>query len=217
MTTTNNGQSAPFEERPPNEEQPVRNQHNPGTAKVADDPFDIEALRAAPPETFAVEKVLSVPVRKPSLREFFRVHPSLDFVLDCYVFEREQGFERQSWWVAPSLRDELMQDIKLVRLFTCITKRGVVFLWPARLPGADGGGNRWYETGLEAADIAKTAWVRMVASKDLGGYEILKALGDLGDPTWPDRSLRELIEIGFKGRVIDRPDHDVIRELQGAL
>jgi hypothetical protein len=195
--------------------QPVCERHNPA---VPSDPFDIEALRAAPPEGLAVEKVLiSVPVRKPTKREFFRVHPGTDYVLDCFILEREQGFEKQSWWVAPGLREELMSELKLVRLFACLTRHNVPLLWPLRLPTPDGGGNPWAQSALKIAEVAKTTWVRMEASKVAGSYELHVAASNLGNPIWPDKTLRQLIEIAFAHRVIDSADHDVIKELNGAL
>jgi hypothetical protein len=39
----------------------------------------------------------------------------------------------------------------------------------------------------------------------------------LGTPQWPDKTLRDLIEIAFRYNLIDREDHPVIRELAGEL
>jgi hypothetical protein len=231
--TTNNGQTPPSTEAPPeaapacwkcgepasaldpHNSQPVCEQHNPAAAPS--DPYDVEALRAAPPEDVATQTIPTVSIRKPKEREFFRCHPSLDYRLDCQIFERQHGVERQSWWVAPGIRPDLAGDLKTIRLFTCMNRTGDIVLWPCRLPSDIGGGNMWYSSALEAAEIAMSAWIRMRPKFSAGGYEVLKAIGDLGEPEWPDKPLKELISIGFKGRTIDRPDHDVIMELRGAL
>ena len=44
-----------------------------------------------------------------------------------------------------------------------------------------------------------------------------RAKGDLGEPQWPDKSFRDLLEIAFRCNLIDRPDHPVISELAGEL
>jgi hypothetical protein len=120
--------------------------------------------------------------------------------------------------VLPEVQDLVVHELRRVRLFTAISKRGTTFLWPAKLPREDNdAGRRWAETALQAAEQAKNLWVKMHGSRDLGGYEIFRAKGDLGEPQWPSRSFRDLIEIAFRDRLIDRADHPVIRELNGEL
>jgi hypothetical protein len=41
------------------------------------------------------------------------------------------------------------------------------------------------------------------------------ARGDLGEPQWPDKSFRDLLATAFGDYLIDREDHEVIRELNG--
>ena len=105
-----------------------------------------------------------------------------------------------------------------MRLFTAINKRGTVFLWPIKLPNDDNDRiRRIADTALQCAEQAKTLWVKMHWDRDLGGYEMQRAKGDLGEPQWPDKSFRDLLEIAFRHHLIDRPDHPVIRELAGEI
>jgi hypothetical protein len=182
------------------------------------DPFDPETLRIGSLADVDVERVLTaVPVRRPNRTEFFRVHP--ESVTDTLVLEREDGLDRETYLVQRDVQDLVAHELRRVRLFTCINKRGTVFLWPAKLPRVDSNdsGRRWAETALLIADQAKTLWVKMLGNRDLGGYEMFRAKGDLGEPQWPDKTFRDLIEIAFRGRLIDREDHPVIRELAGEL
>ncbi len=55
----------------------------------------------------------------------------------------------------------------------------------------------------------------MAGDKDLGAYSLYKAKGELGEPQWPNETYRELIELAFKGLVVDSMEHSVIRELDG--
>ena len=125
--------------------------------------------------------------------------------LDWAVLERDDELDHETYWVTQEFRGELKTKLKPVRVFTCINKRGTVFLWTAKLPSPDSAiGRRWAESALEIAEYAKTCWVKMAGKKDLGAYGMFKARGNLGEPDWPDKSLSELLRLAFKGdRLID--------------
>src|ERR1700719_4642970 len=120
-----------------------------GSEMAAPDAFDPAVLRIS--QDFiglaGVEKVLSVvPVRRPKRQEFVRVHPGEDYRLVTAVVEDDE--ERGTYLVAPHLREELGAEVLLVTLFTAITRQGVLFLWPCKIPGADGRKNHWHESAL---------------------------------------------------------------------
>jgi len=184
------------------------------------DPFDLDALRSAALSDIDFESVLTtVPVRKPGHTEFFRVHPDPAFVVDSWILEHVDGLDRTTYWVDRQLHLELRTELRRVRLFTCMTKRRVVLLWPAKLPVADAGnsGRAWHQSALEAAEEAKNLWVKLEGDKDLGAYRYVKARGDLGEPQWPEKTFKELIQIAFKDKLIDTLDHPVIRDLYGDI
>lgn len=181
------------------------------------DPFDLDALRVEGDDIRTEKVLLTVPVRTPKRTEFFRVHPGQDYTIDTLVYVHEDGLDREVYLIATGLRDELVDVCRRVRLYTCINKRDVVFLWSARLPEAEGGGRSWHQSGLEIAEEAKKHWVRMQGNRDLAAYEMRRAKGNLGEPAWPDKPFKELIKLAFKDRLIDTPHHDVIRELNGDL
>lgn len=184
------------------------------------DPFDPESLRVnAIAGEVDVEKMLTtVPVRRPRRNEFFRVHADPKFVTDALVLERQDGLDHEIYLVQQDMQDLVARELRRVRLHLAINKQKTPFLWPAKLPREDNdAGRRWAVTALQAAEQAKTLWVKMHGSRDLGGYEIYRAKGDLGEPQWPDKSFRDLIEIAFRDHLIDRVDHPVIRELAGEI
>ena len=183
-------------------------------------PFDTKRLRSASLENIAVEKIaLTVPVRRPGRNEFFRVHPDPDMAVDWFVLERDDEMDREVYWVTEEFRTDLLEELKPVRVFACINKRGTEFLWPARLPGADNRlGRRWHESALEIAEHAKRLWVKMQGKRDLGAYEMYRAKGDLGDPQWTGKTLDEMLQLAFKGDLlISSIDHPVLRELAGEI
>ena len=164
------------------------------------DPFDLDALREAPDLDVDVEKILTtVPARRPGKNEFFRVCPDDEFVIDGYVLEHESEMDRTIYWVAPGLRSALKDHLRKVRLFTCMDKRSNVFVWPAKLPTVDGSASArsWYQSGLRAAEEAKTSWVKITGNKAIGAYDIAVARGDLGEPQWPEHTFKELIALAF--------------------
>jgi hypothetical protein len=184
------------------------------------DPFDdLDSLRVSNVDDVTVEKILlTVPVRRPRKSEFIRVHPGPEYTIQTAAYERQVGMERETYLISPGLHTALAEELRVVRIFTCVNKREGLFLWPIKLPLGDraGSGRRWSETALEIAEMAKTAWVKLVASQE-GYYVAFEAKGNLGDPDWPIKSFKELLRLAFKDHFIDRADHEVIRELAGEM
>ena len=109
----------------------------------------------------------------------------------------------------------LSAEVVPMVLFTCVTRHGVVFLWPIPLPGEDGRHNEWHRSALEAARRAESQWIRVVSNFAIRGYDVFGATGALPEPEWPDVSLAELLKIGFGDRFIRSADHPVVRRLRG--
>jgi hypothetical protein len=197
---------------------PLMNGQDPSTAKF--DPYDPHSIAVNAMTDIDVEPVLTaVPVRKPKRTEFFRVHPSDEYTVPCMlVMERDTGSDTESYLVTPAVQHLVSTELRQVRLFTAINKRGTVFLWPVKLPNDDNDRiRRIADTALQCAEQAKTLWVKMRWERDLGGYAMQRATGDLGEPQWPDKSLRDLLELAFQHNLVDRPDHPVIREFAGEI
>src|SRR3954447_4883118 len=194
-------------------QEPNQNGRQPMT-NAADSVFhDLAALRldGANTSVGAVEVLTHVPVRKPNRHEFFRVHP--DYRLDTTVFTDKE--ERESYFVTPPMRAALVGEARPVILVLAITRQNALFIWPVPLPGEDGRRNAWTDTAQEAMRLAQEHWVRLMPDMGLGAYRIYRAEGQLSDPVWPDKPFEELLEIAFRDRVIDSPDHPVVRRLRG--
>jgi hypothetical protein len=182
------------------------------------DPFDPARLRLSQDfaATVGVKKaLLTVPVRKPDKSWFVQVHPDESYRIQTAVIELKE--DREVYLVDPSLWADLATEATFGprAIFTSITRQGVVFLWPVRLPGHDGKIDEWSQSAIEAATMAAGKWCRVVANMHLGAYEVFEAAGELAAPTWPDAPLSELLRIGFKGRFVDSLDHPVLRKLRG--
>jgi hypothetical protein len=182
----------------------------------APDPFDPAALRLKPDyiETAGVKKLLTtVPVRPPGKHDFVRVRPEQEFH-DTFGLIRI-GDDREYYLVPPTLVSELTGEFAMYTVYTVINRQNTLHLWPVRLPGPDGKMNDWWRSAHEAAVQATQAWVRVMANKNLGAYEIMRAAGVMSEPEWPEHSFRDLLRIAFRDRLIDRVDHPVIKQLRG--
>ena len=181
------------------------------------DQFDISRLRLTQDfgSSIGVKKLLTtVPVRKPGKQDFVRVHPDEGWRLQTAVLELKE--EREIYLVDPSLWDELVGEINPRILFTAVSRQGVLFLWPVRLPGEDGRIDNWSRSALDAAKKAMDRWVRVTANMSLGAYEIFEAAADIPEPEWPEETFQEVLKIAFRDRFITNFDHPVLRRLRGA-
>jgi hypothetical protein len=167
-------------------------------------------------QTLGVKKVLTmVPVVKPTKDRFFRTHESDSWVYPAWILENKATGE--TYIVSEEVASVLGGLVRAVELYTAIDRQNNVFFIPIPLPGPNGTRNPWHESLLQAVMRAKLVWLRITANKDLGGYEIFEATAKLPEPTWPDTTLEELLEIAFRGRIIATPDHPVVQEKLGGV
>jgi hypothetical protein len=182
---------------------------------TAHDPFDPENLRIDQSSLShgAAKKLLTtIPVRKPHKQDFVRVHPSIDYRVPTALLD----FERDTYIITPRFAAQLGQnEYYMATVYVCINRQKVVSLWPVKTPSADGKQSAWYSSAQDGAELAMARWVRITANMELGAYEISEAIADYGEPVWPDLPFRDLLQIGFKTRMIDSEDHIVVQKLRG--
>jgi hypothetical protein len=184
----------------------------------AKDLFDPERLRLS--QNFGAEvgvkkALVTVPTRRPDRQWFFRVHPDPAYRLEAAILELKQ--ERETYLVEPGLLSELPGEVSAKILCTAITRQQIVFLWPVRLPNPDGRHDEWSRSALQAAEMAKTRWIRLVANMNLGAYEIYEAAANLPDPEWPETDFKTLLQIGFRDHFIQDLGHPAIKKLRGMM
>ena len=166
-------------------------------------------------QSTGVKKLLTtVPVRKPRPQDFVRVHP--DQCMTAALIEFKD--DREIYLVTAPMMDVLPDEYHPAVLYLAITRQGVPFLWPVRLPGPDGRQQEWHRSALEAAEMAKTKWVRVKANMGLGAYEIFEASStNIPEPQWPDMPFADLLRIAFRDRLVDSAEHAVVRRLRGQI
>jgi hypothetical protein len=152
-------------------------------------------------ETTGVKKLLtSVPVRKPLAQEFLRVRAELNYRETLAFIE----FERETYIVDLGAEPELRSECFFATLFVAISRTGVLFMWPVKVPKLDGRTSEWHASAATAAQCAMKRWVRVKSNMDLGAYEIFEAEGSSPDPIWPELSFDAILRIAFKNRISPR-------------
>ena len=206
----------------------------PGPQTAKPNPFDIKRLRITPKSmvTASVRKLLTtVPVGKPSPQEFFRVHSDPAYRDTFATLEWKE--DREFYIVAPDMVAELQGECVNVALYTSINRQGVIRLIPVKLPGLDGRVLEAHRSLQEAVERAMIRWIRSRWSKPLGAYEIFEASLSIPQPDWdealgqprispdepqlPNISFQDLLQIGFRDRLIETSDHPLIRKLRGLV
>jgi hypothetical protein len=61
------------------------------------------------------------------------------------------------------------------------------------------------------------SWGRTFTNTASKIYEVEFAAGNLGEPRWPNLTYDQIIEIAFRGRIIETLDHPLLRRLRGEI
>jgi hypothetical protein len=163
----------------------------------------------------AAKKVLTVvPVRKPSKEAFVRTHTDPACWQQFAILElKELG---KTYLLAPhvaaALRDESESTLQQATLVLTTDKRGNPFLWPLKVSERE---SEWNTSARRAAELSKSAWVRVTANMGAQCYDTLVAANQETEPTWPSESYAEILGMAFKDRVITSLEHPALQELRG--
>lgn len=181
-------------------------------------PFAPENLRLSQNfvDNVGVKKhLLSIPVRKPDKQSFIRVHSGEEHSIVTGVLELKE--ERENYLVIPELCNDLLEEITPKLLCTAITRQGVLFVWPIRMPGSDGRLDDWNKSAHDAAELAKSRWIRVSSNMSLGAYDVFEPEAKFPDPQWPDMPFDKILQLAFKDKLIKSLDHPVVQRLRGAV
>ncbi|HEY3323887.1 MAG TPA: hypothetical protein VGP72_25775 [Planctomycetota bacterium] len=182
------------------------------------DAMDLAGLRLSHDyaTTGASKKIVTrVPVGKPPRQTFIWINPDQGWHFPAAVVELKE--DRSTFVVAPEMRGELEGEWQPRALVACVTRQNGYFLWPARLPGADGRLDTWSESALEIINGHAGKWIRVSANMDLSCYEAFEAVTQLSAPEWPEGGIDWMVRTAFKGHVIDSIEHPVIKRLRGEI
>jgi hypothetical protein len=157
--------------------------------------------------------LLRVPVEKPNPQDFVRVRPEPQHRAITYILEVKE--KRETYVVVPAVARMVLKEVKKVELRICVNLNGAVRLWPVPMPKPDEKSNAYNESHRAAAEEAEKDWVRVWSDGKAAQYVAEAPIDEQPPPRWPDQTLDDLIDIAFKGRIIDSIDHPVLKALRG--
>jgi hypothetical protein len=194
---------------------------------VPDEPFDLfdkdnlyySEAEFTHGEIEAKHELTAIQLRKPSAgNEWCQLHPGADYTWPVATYTRvsEKGDEL---YLVPGALRRLFDESVLqpVRLRLAVNSIGTPFIWPMKVNTApDNRMANHYRALQRISEEAEKTWVKMSKydfSSRVYHYDV--APDDLGDPRWPAKTMRELVELGFNGQVVDSADHPIVLEYQG--
>lgn len=161
------------------------------------------------------KETLVVPVRKPDRQSWFQIHPGEDWRMPVALIEMKE--DRQHYLVSPNIYHELCGECVPKYLITCQTRQKVTFLWPVRMPAADGRMDQWNGSALQIVNEYAGRWIRVAANMGLGAYEVFTTAAPFDPPAWPPEGFSSILEKAFRGRIIDSVDHPIVKMLHGVM
>lgn len=163
----------------------------------------------------ATQEILPPPqVRKPTRHNWFVAKSDPTFHFQTLIYESE---DRNIYMVAPELEGEFKDEFSTRVLVPCLTRQGALFLWPVRLPDSSGRPSTWTDSALVALRAAMRGWIRMIADVAGEEYRIRHPKTTLEPPEWPDQTMEQMLAGAFRDRLIDSPEHPVLRALRGEV
>lgn len=157
--------------------------------------------------------ITTVPVRKPSPQQFFRVRAGAEWSMQALTLSLKD--EGETYFVHPELYAELASEVRVKLLYLYVTRDGSPGLWPVNMPGDDGRLDTWSQSAHSAAGIAQSSWIRLQAIRTVGAYEVRAAAALNDEPVWPDLTMREILNLAFRDKLITSTDHPIVKNLRG--
>ena len=79
-----------------------------------------------------------------------------------------------------------------------INRKGVLHIWPVKLPDREGKTNDWDTSSAEACVTAQDHWT-MIENTGGGWQPIIAENDQLPDPEWPPHTMNQILRVAFKG------------------
>jgi hypothetical protein len=151
--------------------------------------------------------------------DFYRTHPEFRPVIP--VVNHQVGMDQHYIAVMPHMIEPLAGigiTVADHTLYLIINEAGGLRIIPVRGPNTEGEQNEWDRTKEMALIAGTDEWVRMYSDKPNNAYKCFPApVGRFGDPKWPEIKHAKIMRLAFKdkGRLIDSPDHILVRKWAG--
>ena len=149
-------------------------------------------------------------VRTPNKKWWYRAHRDADFQLPVELLVIEGGRDEGVWLLEPDVEfsDELSEHIVPALLTRCITSDGTEFLFLAKQTEKSP-----RSSTRRLVSEAREKWIQSSWNGNSKSYDFRYASQLRREPTWPDKTMDQLLEIAFDGFIINNSRHEVINRL----
>jgi hypothetical protein len=156
-----------------------------------------------------------ISVRKPKPNEFVRAHPDpQNYSVPIFLYTDPEDRDT-TWYVTQPVVSYFTNGVVCRLITLAVNQTGAAFLWPVPNDDYKTMRNLFNASHRRAYHEAKSNWVKMFREEGADGYTIVAPVGNLPPPQWPEEEFLDLLELGFRGKVIDRADHDIIKGQAG--
>lgn len=160
-------------------------------------------------------------VKRPPDGSFWRVRDEDGWRAPNNMFSllppKMEGDRKEYLLVTPEMEEILGSDERTSNLVQphmlafMVNTRGEAKWWAVHATAS----HSWASSARAAMREMQQTWGMV---KALGqGYAVKKPMDNLGEPVWPKGDATEWLMRAFEGRVIDSPEHPVVKQLQGRL
>jgi hypothetical protein len=149
-------------------------------------------------------------VRTPNKRWWYRAHRDPQFQLPVELLILEDGRDEGIWLLEPDVEfpDELAQHTAPALLTRCITSDNTEFLFLAKQSEKSPRGST-----RRLISESRDAWIQSSWNKASKSYDFKRANQLRREPVWPVKTMDELLDLAFDGKIIAFSNHEVIARL----
>jgi hypothetical protein len=176
-------------------------------------PFaNLDALRN--PQDYAEfangEAVSKYRVRRLKEAMHLRVYDDPAYMLFNQYIVEPGGTGKETFFVFPQFRDALGPLTRKVNIHVAVDGHAEYFLLMIRQAQDGQDPNIWYDTARMVAAAATKEWVK-VHKPIGGGWGYSTVSHEMLTPAWPTKTMHELLQTAFEGRIVMSFDHDLIK------
>jgi len=159
--------------------------------------------------------VTSVTVGRPDSLEYCYLFKTLVSELVFRVIEVKENGRKELLLLSKNVRCEVGRAAKEKILVPCITREGVLHLWPVRHVRAGESVDSWTRSAMKTVDEYCDRWIRIEANPAARSYEAYSPGAIWDAPEFPEKGYMWMVETAFEGKIISDSDHPVLRKLRG--
>lgn len=158
-------------------------------------------------------KKLSVGVHKPIKQSYFKGHEDEAMSFQSLALKIKENV----YLLKNNLWESYSKELNPITFYLCQTKKGNLFFWPVKGSLQDQKLDGWNTSAHRVIKDARQNWIRLMSNQEVGRYEIMFANDQTAVAVWPEKTLEELLEVAFDGRIISDENDPILRELRGEL